>query len=213
MSIMTVANNGEPLKLTWEYVLEKYDNLIKYMAGNYSRNNTLDGMVSSKDLYQEGVIKLYDCWTKWCLGHNKDEDEFGPIFKISLQRCMQQHSKRKFQTIDSEEVMYLVEDPTIKDADEQMYQEDSIQQLSKALSPTAKVLLEELINPSPRTLFEVWADSERKKMLKSQGKRVNIPKDNTVRMKHIVRAIGITDKQYDNAMKEIREKAPQFIER
>lgn len=208
-----VANDGAPLKLTWDYVLEKYNNLIKYMAGNYARNNTLDGMVTSNDLYQEGLVKLYDCWVKWCLEHNKDEDEFGPIFKVSLQRCMQQHSKRKFQTVDSEEVMYSVEDPNIKDVGEQMYQNDSIQLLADSLTPTAKVLLEELINPSERTLFEVWADSERKKMIKSQGKRVNIPKDNTVRMKHIVRAIGITDKQYDNAMKEIREKAPQFIER
>lgn len=211
--MITLAKDGSPLKLSWDYVYAKYNNLIKFMAGKYAYNNTLDGMVSSEDLYQDGVIKLYDCWVKWCLEHNKDEDEFGPIFKVSLERCMQKGSRRKITVVGSEEVLYMIKDESIKDTVDQMYQDTGLQNLMVSLSPVAKQLLEELISPSDRTLFEVTADIARKKMLKSQGKKVNIPKDNTVRMKHISRSIGITGKQYDIAMKEIREKAPLYIER
>ena len=49
-------------------------------------------------------------------------------------------------------------------------------------------------------------------MLKSQGKRINVPKDRTVRMKHIVRSMGITTKQYDTAIAEIREVAMIVLE-
>ncbi|MNV77081.1 hypothetical protein D3C71_1704760 [compost metagenome] len=62
-------------------------------------------------------------------------------------------------------------------------------------------------------MLEVWADTKRKEQLKAQGKRVNVPKDNTVRMKHIVRSIGITDKQYDKAIIEIRETAHRVYQR
>lgn len=209
---VTVAKNGEPLLLTWEMVHDKYTNLIKYMAGNYARNNSLDGMISAEDLYQEGVVKMYDCWVIWCLGENKDFDEFGPILKTSLQRCLYQTSKKRVKTTTSEEALLLVKDDSIKDTTDVLYKQEGLRNLHDSLSPTAQELLKELISPSDKTLYEVWADIARKNMLKSQGKRVNIPKDNTVRMKHIIRAIGITGKQYDIALKEIREKAPSYLE-
>jgi len=211
MSTIT-ANNGEPLLLTWEAVHEKFDNLVKFMAGNYARNNSMDGMTSAEDLYQEGIFKMYECWEKWCLGHNKDLDEFGPIFKVALQRCLQQIVKKKSKTVGSDEILLGIKDESIVDPDEGMDLSEELTNLKQSLTPIAQQLLEEMMNPSERKLFEVWADIARKKMLKSQGKRVNIPKDNTVRMKHIVRAIGITGKQYDNALKEIREKAPMYIQ-
>lgn len=211
MSTIT-ANNGEPLRLTWEAVFEQFDNLVKFMAGNYARNNSMDGMTSAEDLYQEGIVKLYECWEIWCIGRNKDLDEFGPIFKLALQRCLQQIVKKKSRTVGSDEILLTIKDESIVDPDQGMDMSEELNSLMKDLSPIAQELLSEMINPSQRTLFEVWADISRKQMLKSQGKRVNIPKDNTVRMKHIVRAIGITGKQYDNALKEIREKAPMHIQ-
>ena len=209
---VTTTKSGAPLILTWEEVYEKYNNLVKFMAGNYARNNTLDGMISAEDLYQEGVVKMYSCWEIWCLGENKDHDEFAPILKTSVQRCLYQTSKKRVKTTGSEDALYLVKDDTLPDTTDEMYKAEGLEGLHNALTPTAQRLLEELMQPSERTLYEVWADIARKKMLKSQGKRVNIPKDNTVRMKHIVRAIGITGKQYDNALKEIREKAPSYLE-
>lgn len=209
---MQLSNNGEPLKLTWDVVLKQFDNLIKFAAKQQVENHGVDGMMSAEDLYQEGMIKLYDCWNIWCVDKNKDMDEFGPIFRKSLFRAMKKGTK-KHTFVDVDDPAVSIEDDSNEDTAWRLYIEDGLQKLRSCLSPIARDILNELADPSERTMFEVWADIERKKMLKSQGKRVNIPKDSTVRMKHIVRALGITSKQYDNAMVEIREKAPQVIER
>jgi hypothetical protein len=211
---MQLANNGQPLKLTWEAVVQQFQNLVKHAAKQQVVNYGIDNMMSPEDLYQEGMIKLYDCWEIWCIGENKDMDEFGPIFRKSLYRCVQQkgsvNNKHSFVDIeDSVNTLKADEEDTV----ERMYREEGLQKLLNSLSDIAKQLLAELIEPSPLTLFHVWADIERKKMLKSQGKKVNIPKDNTVRMKHIIRSLGITQKQYDVAMLEIRENANLLLER
>ena len=36
---MQLANNGQPLKLTWDTVLSKFDNLIKHAAKQQVQNN------------------------------------------------------------------------------------------------------------------------------------------------------------------------------
>lgn len=209
-----LSNTGEPLRLTWDDVLKQFENLIKFAAKQQVQKGAVsDNMSSAEDLYQEGMIKLYDCWKKWCVGLNKDMDEFGPIFRTSLFRDVRKHGRSKFSFVDSEDAIINIEGSNGEDIVETMHREDGIEQLRKMLhSETARHLLEELIEPSPRTLYEVWADTQRRVMIKSQGKRVNIPKDNTVRMKHIQRALGITTKQYDNAMQEIRQLAPYALE-
>lgn len=207
-------------KLSWETVVAKFDNLIKFAAKQQASRCTLDSMICVEDLYQEGMIKLYDCWNKWCVGQDKDMDEFGAIFKKSLFRVVSNESRTKATHSiivdledDSMENMFTSEGLT-DDIVEQMYLDEGIQHLREMLSQeVAKHLLDELANPSERTLYEVWADQKRKEMLKSQGKRVNVPKDNTVRMKHIIKSLGITTKQYDTAMSEIREKAVLAIQR
>jgi hypothetical protein len=210
---MQIANDGQPLKLTWDEVLKQFKNLIKYAAKQQVQNRGTDTMMSAEDLFQEGMIKLYDCWNIWCVGRNKDMDEFAPIFKKSLFRCVQKGSTNKKPVfVDIEDAEHTLEGEKV-DVVERMYREEGLKNLSESLSHVSKLLLEELMEPSPRTLFEVWADIERKKMVKSQGKKVNIPKDNTVRMKHIVRSLGITQKQYDNAMIEIKEKANTLLQR
>ena len=207
-----LSADGTPLKLTWEMVVEQFENLIKFAAKQQVENYGVDSMMSAEDLYQEGMIKLYDCWRIWCLGKNKDIDEFGPIFRKSLFRAMKKGTAKKAVFIDLEgedtTLENMLKDESAEDTIERMYREYGIKHLREMLSSDiAKGLLDELVEPSPRTLYEVWADAKRKEMLKSQGKRVNIPKDNTIRMKHIIRALGITSKQYDVAMAEIREKA------
>jgi hypothetical protein len=207
-----LSADGTPLKLTWEMVVEQFENLIKFAAKQQVENYGVDSMMSAEDLYQEGMIKLYDCWKIWCVGKNKDMDEFGPIFRKSLFRAMKKGSPKKAVFIDLEgedtSLEDVLRDESAEDTIERMYREYGINHLREMLSSDiARSLLDELVEPSPRTLYEVWADIKRKEMLKSQGKRVNIPKDNTVRMKHIIRSLGITSKQYDVAMAEIREKA------
>lgn len=215
-----ISNTNEELKLSWETVVAKFDNLIKFAAKQQASKSSLDSMICVEDLYQEGMIKLYDCWNIWCVGKNKDMDEFAPIFKTSLFRALISESKVSASTSicidledDSMENMFVSEGLT-DDIVEQMYLSEGIQHLRDILEcDISKSLLDELANPSDRTLYELWADRKRKEMLKSQGKRVNVPKDNTVRMKHIMKALGITTKQYDTAMSEIREKAVLAIQR
>lgn len=212
MSQPTLSENGQELLLSWDRVLEQFDNLIKYAAKKQVQNYPSDNMISVEDLYQEGIIKLYDCWTIWCVGKNKDMDEFGAIFRKSLFRAVR--SKASTPTlnnavlVDLETTANYLKDDSQEDVVERMYRENGIAHLSEMLtSEVAVKILGELAEPSPETLYEVWADIKRKEMLKSQGKRVNVPKDTTVRMKHIIRALGITQKQYDVAIVEIRQKA------
>lgn len=206
-------------KLSWDVVLTQFDRLIKFASGQQVQKNYLDTMMCSEDLYQEGLIKLYDCWMKWCNNPdtNKDMDEFGAIFKKSLFRAVRKGSGRKkdytgapveFVDLEGSVLENLIMDETTEDAVERMAREKSIENLMEMLgSETSKKILAEIMEPSNNTLYEVWADVARKKMLKSQGKRVNVPKDNTVRMKHIIRSLGLTTKQYDISMSEIKEKA------
>jgi hypothetical protein len=217
-------------KLSWDAVLQQFDNLIKHVAKQQVMNNERnDGMVSAEDIYQEGLMKLYDCWNIWCVDpqHDKDMDEFGAIFKKSLYRVASKKgtpTKVRSLTVDlvgedGEDGIYNIKDGNTEDVVERMYREYGVQHLMDILtSDVAKRLLAELIEPSLETLWHVQADIKRKEMIKSQieankakgikdTRRVNVPKDNTVRMKHIQRALGITTKQYDTAMKEIRANA------
>lgn len=208
------------LKLTWEAVVEQFESLIKFAAKQQIDNYGADLILSAEDLYQEGMIKLYDCWLIWCvdLTRNKDMDEFAPIFKTSLFRVMRNKGKKPSSKsgdktvtaifVDIDDVGNSIKDDNADDTVERMYQVEGIEKLKDMLTNDISVrLLEELADPSPRTLFEVWADIKRKEMVKSQGVKTNIPKDNTVRMKHIIRSLGITGKQYDVAIVEIREMA------
>lgn len=203
------------MKLDWETVVEKFENLIKFAAKQQIDNNSYgtDSMITAEDLFQEGMLKLYDCWNIWCVDekNNKDMDEFGPIFRTSLFRLMKNKGRKKGSVptfIDIEDTENAIMDEGADDTVERLYQEEGITKLRTLLtSDISRRVLDELSDPSANTLFQVWADIKRREMVKSQGKRINIPKDNTVRMKHIIRSLGITEKQCDVAMVEIREKA------
>jgi len=204
---------GAAINVTWEQAIDQFQYLIKFAAGQRYRNGT-DRMLSAEDLYQEGMIKLYTCWTKWCKdpARNKTMEEFGPIFRKALFRKMNQTHRRTPTCVDVEDASNTIEDPNAEDVVQNMYLEAGINHIIDMLTnETAKSIVRELYKPSERTLYEVWADIRRKEMLKSQGKRVNVPKDHTVRMKHIMRALGITTKQYDTAMLEIREVGPMVL--
>lgn len=198
----------QELKVSWEQAVEQFDNLIKFAAVQQVQNRATDNMLSVDDFYQEGQIKLYQCWEKWCVQQDKGMDEFGPIFRKALFRRMRQCCERYAPTTDVDDVQHLLEDPAAnEDIVERMHRDMSLSQLYNMLSgDVPKKLVSELIQPSATTLWHVWADIRRKEQLKSQGHKVNVPKDNTVRMKHIIRSLGITTKQYDNAMLEIRSK-------
>ncbi|WIT26458.1 hypothetical protein [Bacillus phage SPO1L4] len=211
---VTYSEDGQLLKLTWEDVYEQFKNLIKFAARQQMENHGADTMMSRQDLEQEGLLKLYDCWEKWCFKENKDMDEFGPIFRKSLFRKVKQSGGTGkalgFVAIDDEDnpLENMLKDENTVDVVEKMHFSEGLKKLKDTLeSDISKSLLEEIINPSDQTIYNVLIDIERKKMLKSQGHRVNVPKDTTVRMKHIVQTLGISNKQYDSAIEEIREAA------
>lgn len=220
ISEMESLSNSEnhTLNVTWEDALKQFDNLIKFAASKQISTSYNDSMYTVEDLYQEGLIKLYDCWHKWCFNpeNNKDMEEFGAIFKVSLFRAVKKGSNRKkdgggnfVEIVDLEDsaMENMVGDEGNIDIVEKMYREYGINEICKLLSPTALELLNEMLNPSAFTLYEVWANSKRKEMLREQGVKVAVPKTNTIKMKHIVKSLGLTTKQYDVAMSEIKEKA------
>lgn len=189
--------------LTWEEVQEQFENLVKFAAKNtYLSRQNIDSSVSVEDLYQIGMLKLYDCWDRY---RHLPLDEFKQVFSAALFRAIRRGAKPSM-TLDIDaavDIEYVEED--FSDA---LHTSEGLEQLKQMLdSPIAIAILQELIEPSPRTIWEVWADKARKEFLKSQGKNVNVPKTNEVRMKHIRKALGITQKQFDLGIAEIRSKA------
>ena len=204
------------IRITWEEAVKQFEPLVKFAAKQQVENYGSDTAVSAEDLYQEGMMKLYDCWLEWVVGKSKAMDEFGPIFRKSLFRAVRRKRGRALIYVDVSDAADRIVDTgrVPEDSVERLYQEEGVSTLYNSLdSDMARRLLLELIEPSSKTLYEALADRKRKEMLKSQGKRVNIPKDNTVRMKHIIRALHMTSKQYDACIAEIREKARLIIER
>lgn len=192
-------------RLSWEHIVGKFERLIKFAARKRIENNPTDGMISAEDLFQDGMIQLYDSWINY--GH-KPEEEFDQLFRASLWRRVKRSGGIQRNNIDLSDVSDTLKDENNIDMVEKMYVGHGIEHLKTLLTnPLSIRLVDELTDPSDRTHFEVWADIKRKEMLKSQGKKINVPKDNTIRMKHIIRSLGITTKQYDIAMYEIRQKA------
>lgn len=190
--------------LTWEEVQDKFENLVKFAAKNtYMGRVSVDNSVSVEDLYQIGKLKLYDCWDRY---KHLPMEEFKPVFSTTLFRAVRRGA-RPSMTLDIDsnlehELVYA------EDFTESLTTSEGLMELKLMLnSHIATAILQELIEPSPRTLWEVWADKARKETVKKQGKNVNVPKTNEVRMKHIRQALRITQKQFDLGIAEIRAKA------
>lgn len=216
--------NTSGIKVTWEEALAKFDNLIKFASAQHVQGYTLDNMYKADDLYQEGMIKLYDCWMKWCCDPevNKGMDEFEPIFKKSLFRAVRKgHIKKQdysgnaveFIDLENSPVESIVDEDFEGDPVEKIFRQEAISQLKSTLkSDLSRRILDELLEPSEKTMWEVWADTARRATLRSQGKKINVPTDNTVRAKHIIRALGVSTKQFETSMSEIRQHARIALE-
>jgi hypothetical protein len=200
---MVEEKMGRMSNLTWEEVQTQFENLVKFAAKNtYMSRINVDSAVSIEDLYQIGMMKLYDCWDRY---KHLPSDEFKHVFSTTLFRAVRRGA-RPSMTLDIESDAEY--EPVAEDFTEALGTSEGLGELMHMLhSPISAAILHELIEPSPRTLWEVWADRARKEQVKSQGKNVNIPKTNEVRMKHIRQALRITQKQFDLGIAEIREKA------
>lgn len=196
------------MALTWNDVLEQFENLVKFASKNvYLTRSSVDTAVSVEDLFQIGMVKLYDCWERY---NHLSMEEFKFVFSKTLFRAIRRGAKPS-QTIDVE--LAVEQESVTESYEESLDFQECLKHLKSTLdSPIAIAILQELIEPSPRTLWEVWADKARKEKLKSQGKNVNLPKTNEVRMKHIRMALEITQKQFDIGIAEIRAKAKLAFE-
>lgn len=210
---MTIASTGsqEP-KVSWEQAFEQFHRLVHYAANTHKRDGIVDTAVCADDLYQEGIIKLYDCWREWCVDKGKDMDEFAPIFRTSLWRAVKRGGGRQNNYLDIDKATDKAIDTSSRPEDsiDRLDLEEKLTVLHQHLSQNARLLLNEIMEPSIRTLFEALADFKRKEMIKSQGKRVNIPKDTSVKMKHIQKSLGFTGKQYDNAILELKNRTKEI---
>jgi hypothetical protein len=196
--------------LAWDDVKDKFENLVKFAAKqvyntrNYS-SHSVDNSVGIEDLYQIGMMKLYDCWLRYS---KLPMGEFKSVFSAALFRAVRRGAKPSM-TIDLEDAVMEVESKSEEpDLVESIYFREGLQQLKSLLeTPIARAIFQEIIEPSPRTIWEVWADKARKNVLKQQGKEINLSKTSEVRMKHIRNSLHITQKQFDLGISEIRRKA------
>src|SRR5690606_15417498 len=191
MGVMSEMSND---MLTWEEVREHFENLVKYAAGNtYRMRSSVDNAIGADDLYQIGMLKLYECWERYS---HLPIEEFKAIFTTSLFRAVKRGAKTSME-LDLDEAL-VGEEGYEDDYIDKLHFKDCLEQLKHSLeSPIAVAILSELIQPSPRTIWEVWADGARKRQLKENKKNVNLSKTAEVKMKHIRNALNITQKQFD----------------
>lgn len=191
-------------ELEWELVVDELGNLVKYASGVVYKNATVvDKAISPEDLYQVGMIKLYKCWQQY---KTKSMFEFKKIFKTALFRSLKSEVAKPFYLELNEEI--TGEDSYEENFVEKLLVEEGIDKLKSALSPISKAILLEIVNPSPATLWVVWADEARKRHIRdTQDSKTRLPRSKEVRLKHIREALQLTQKQLDNGVTEIREKA------
>ena len=191
-------------ELEWELVVAELENLIKYASKHvYQGTTVVDKAISPEDLYQFGMIKLYKCWQKY---KEKPLNEFKAIFKTSLFRTLHKEVSKTVYVELNEEISgeESYEDSFV----DMLLVEDAIDKLKSLLTPIPKAILLDMVNPSPATLWVVWADEARKRHIKeTQNDRTRLPRNKEVRLKHIREALSLSQKQLDNGITEIREKA------
>lgn len=191
--------------ISWDDAVIDFERLVKYAAKTvYQKRDRVDAATGIDDLYQYGMIKLYDCWQRY---KHLPKNEFKALFSTSLFRTLERKTK-SHETYDIELTNATDnghEDSVIGD----LNLSSSVEELKLRISsPLAKAVLNELINPSPRTLFEVWADRARRDHIRATTtSSVNGNRKLDVKFKHIRSALGVTPKQFDNAIAEVKREA------
>ena len=198
-------------RLPWDEVYEKFVALIKFAAGSvYNQFKTVD----SEDLFQEGQLVLYRCWT---LYGDKDWEQFAPIFKASLWRKLRELSgKRHHYTVDLDTLTENGAEPGYDvDFDSSIDDEEKLTRLAESLrdNPVALTILREFLNPSARTLWEGEMEIARKNMLKSQNYNVFVPVGIAPTKKTIKRAMEIPQIKFDQGWNELKAAMKEIYKR
>lgn len=188
-------------ELSWDDIYAQLVNYIKFAAKQVSEQYETSSVNSAEDLFQEGQLLLYYCYTVY---KDRSMNEFSALFKASLWRKLREiGKKREFIQVDIEDAYDLgYSDNAVED----MYQEYKLQEVASLLedSPVALTIFKEFVNPSSRTLWEAEMDVARKESLKEQNFAVSIPKSIQIKGVHIQRALEIPKIKFNENMKMVK---------
>ena len=198
-------------RLPWAEVYEKFVSLIRYAASSvYNQFKT----VESEDLFQEGQLILYRCWT---LYGDRDWNQFTPMFKASLWRKLREISgKKRHYTIDLDTMAESGFEPGYDvDFDTNIDDEEKLTRLAESLrdNPIALTILKEFLRPSERTLWESKMEIARKEMLRSQNYNVLVPTEIGPTKKSIKRGMGISQLKFDQGWNDLKTAMKEVYKR
>jgi hypothetical protein len=187
--------------MTWDKQFAALNNYIKFAAGQVV-SGLPSAMLGSDDLYQEGLILLYQCFEKYRF---KPESEFQTLFKTSLWRKLRGfcYKKPEVKTVDLDEVFDLgYTDTIIND----MYEEYRVQQVLELIKscPLAVKIFQEVLYPSQGFIDALDMDIARKETIQSQGRNVHVPSEISFRKDVLRKYLGITESEFSGAFKQLQ---------
>lgn len=200
-----LADIADP-EMRWEIQYEKLNNYIKYVAGQVAPG-IQSGSITAEDLYQEGLLKLYNQFNEYIL---KPETEFHYIFKASLWRHLKGmcYKKKEHQVVDLDEVFDNGEDAVgfTDDVFEEIYEENRISQVRELLSrcPVAESIFQELIEPSESTVLEAQKEFNDKIAKVASGKRKFVASEVEVKPDTVRKVLKIPKGEFNEYMRMIR---------
>ena len=197
-------------ELCWADVEKELKNLVKFVSKFYYQQKVhVDPSITPDDLFQIGMLKLFDCYMKY---KHLDMEEFKKVTKVALYREVKGNCKTTINESLDSKTDDKKEIPTETEFSNKELSKN-IQTLHNSLKrETSKNVLKELLNPSQRTIDIMLKDIEEKQAEAQQGKKVRVPKGTEIKKWHIRESLGLTQKQFDKALKEVRDKAFEIFE-
>lgn len=189
-------------KLSWDDVYNKLVNYIKFASKQTALQYDSGMYNSSEDLFQEGQLLLYHCYTKYS---DRGLDEFCTLFKTSLWRKLRELcSKKTLVQVDISDAYDLGLNDSVLD---ELSYESKLHQIAMLLkeNPIALTIFKEFVNPSSRTLWEAEMGLNRRQTVKDQGAKISVPHSINVRSSHIQKAMEITQKEYRDSFNLVKE--------
>mgnify|MGYP003562060861 FL=1 len=194
-----IVEKTEP-SISWDEVYDSLVNYIKFAAKQVANQYSTSVVNSPEDLFQEGQLLLYHCYTVYIVEQGKGIDEFNTVFKTSLWRKLRSIAKKS--TVIQVNIEDAYELGYSDDVVENIYQEYQLQQIASMLEsdPVALTIIKEFVNPSSRTLWEAEMDVSRKDCIKEQELVSHAPKAVVIKGVHIQRALEIPKYQFNEKL-------------
>lgn len=188
--------------LKWDDVYKVLNNYIKYASNQVACTATSRYSIS-EDLYQEGLLLLYQLWEQYKYLSLSD---FLAVSKASIWRKLRKTAWKpglQFLEEDSEgddspssSIVDLISssDDSFSTVYEHYKEQEVLQRLEDNL--VAKKIFLELLCPSQETLWQQQMDIARKETVKSMGYRINVPKTVDLKGIYIQKALKLSNKLF-----------------